>query len=244
MRKWWILTLLLNVSVFSFGQNDTVKKISPLGRLQKLAGKLGQTNALSNDQIVQGLKEALSVGVERGTQKLSATDGFFASAALKILLPEEAQKVERTLRSMGLGKQVDQAILSMNRAAEDAARAAAPIFIQAVKEMTVQDAVSILKGSDTAATSYLRGKTTARITEAFRPVIEKSLEKVDATRYWNTVFSTYNKVALTKVNPDLSAYVTDKALQGIFVQLGQEEAKIRKDPAARTTEILKTVFKQ
>ena len=244
MRKVWFLFLLVNVSLVSFGQADTSKKANALGRLQKLAGRLGQSNALSNDQIVQGLKEALSIGAERSTQKLSATDGFLANAALKILLPEEAQKVERTLRSMGLGKQVDQAILSMNRAAEDAARSAAPIFVQAVKEMTLQDAVGILKGTDTAATAYLRGKTTARITEAFRPVIEKSLERVDATKYWNTVFSTYNKVALTKVNPDLSAYVTDKALQGIFVQLGQEEAKIRKDPAARTTEILKTVFKQ
>jgi hypothetical protein len=244
MRTWWILLLLVNGSLISFAQADSSKKINPLGRLQKLAGKIGQSNALSNDQIVQGLKEALSIGAERGTQKLSATDGFFANAALKILLPEEAQKVERTLRSMGLGKQVDQAILSMNRAAEDAARSAAPIFVQAVKEMTLQDAVGILKGTDTAATAYLRGKTSAKITEAFRPVIEKSLEKVEATKYWNTVFSTYNKVAPTKVNPDLSAYVTDKALQGIFVQLGQEEAKIRKDPAARTTEILKTVFKQ
>jgi hypothetical protein len=209
--------------------------------LNKMFGK-SKCGPLSTDEIVSGLKEALSVGAQRGTDKLSAADGFFKNAALKILMPPEAKKVEETLRSFGMGKQVDQAILAMNRAAEDAAKSAAPIFINAVKSMTIDDAVGILKGGDNAATNYLKSKTTAQLTEAFRPVIDNSLKKVDATKYWNTVFTNYNKVSKEKVNPDLPAYVTEKALAGIFVQLAEEEKSIRKDPAARTTEILKKVF--
>lgn len=227
--------------LFTSAQTDTVKKGGVLGRLSKIIDK-ASGSPLSNDQIVTGLKEALTIGAERGSAKLSAPDGFFANAALKIVMPPEAQKVETSLRSMGFGTQVDQAILSMNRAAEDAAKSAAPIFINAVKGMSIQDAMGILRGSDTSATSYLRSKTTLQLTEAFRPVIEKSLAKVDATKYWNTIFSAYNKVALKKINPDLTAYVTDRALNGIFLQLGAEETKIRKDPAARTTEVLRKVF--
>jgi hypothetical protein len=208
--------------------------------LNKLFGKT--KGGLTNDEVVAGLKEALSVGAERGTQQLSAVDGFFANAALKILMPEEAKKVEQKLRSVGLGKQVDQAILSMNRGAEDAAKSAAPIFINAVKQMSIQDAMGILRGGDNAATNYLKGKTTAELTEAFRQVIETSLKKVDATKYWNTVFTTYNQFSKEKVNTDLTAYVTEKALAGIFIQLAAEEMKIRKDPLARTTDILKKVF--
>jgi hypothetical protein len=183
------------------------------------------------------------VGTERGTNKVSSLNGFFSNAAIKILMPEEAQKVEKTLRGVGLGKQVDDAILSMNRAAEDAAKSATPIFVNAVKQMTFQDAMGILKGADNAATSYLQSKTTPQLAEAFRPVIEESLKKVDATKYWNTVFTNYNKISKEKINTDLSAYVTERALSGIFVQLADEEKKIRKDPAARTTDILKQVFK-
>ena len=142
-----------------------------------------------------------------------------------------------------MGKQVDEAILSMNRAAEDACKSAAPIFGNAIKQMSFQDALGILKGSDTAATGYLRGKTTTELSSAFRPVIEKSMQKVDATKYWNTLITAYNKIPLTaKVNPDLSAYVTDKALSGIFYQVAVEEKNIRKDPLARTSDILKKVF--
>lgn len=197
---------------------------------------------LSNDEIVAGLKEALSVGGSKAAQTVSAADGFFGDAAIKILMPEEAKKVEQKLRSLGMGKQVDNAILSMNRAAEDAAKSAAPIFANAVKGMSFSDALSILRGSDNAATTYLKDKTSNALTEAFRPVIEGSLEKVNATKYWNTVFTTYNKFSTDKVNTDLNAYVTEKALAGIFYQLAQEEASIRKDPVARTTEILKKVF--
>ena len=141
-----------------------------------------------------------------------------------------------------MGKMVDDAILSMNRAAEDASKSAAPIFINAVKGMSIGDAVGILRGGDFAATNYLKEKTTASLTEAFRPVIEASLEKVNATKYWNTVFTTYNKFSADKVNPDLSAYVTERALSGMFHQVSLEEQKIRKDPLARTSDILKKVF--
>lgn len=197
---------------------------------------------LSNDEIINGLKEALSVGSENSTKKLSAVDGFFKDAALKILMPDEAKKVEQKLRAIGLGKQVDNAVLSMNRAAEDAAQSATPIFINAIKGITIQDGLGILKGGDFAATNYLKGKTIAQLTEAFRPIIEQSLQKVNATKYWNTVFSTYNTFSKEKVNTDLTAYVTEKAMAGIFYQVGLEEQKIRKDPVARTTDLLKKVF--
>ena len=157
-------------------------------------------------------------------------------------MPEEAKKVEQKLRSIGLGKQVDNAILSMNRAAEDASKSAAPIFINAIKQMSIQDAAGILRGGDFAATDFLKSKTTNNLTEAFRPVIEQSLAKVDATQYWNSVFSTYNKFSAEKVNTDLSAYVTEKALQGIFHEVALQEQKIRKDPMAQTTDLLKKVF--
>ena len=209
--------------------------------IDKLFGK-GSGTSLSAADVAAGLREALSLGAQRGTRKLNAVDGFFANAALKILMPPEARKVEETLRSLGMGRQVDQAILAMNRAAEDAAGAAAPIFIDAINGMTINDAMGILKGGDNAATQYLRSKTTAQLTEVFRPVIEQSLRKVDATRHWNTIFTNYNRVSRDKVNPDLSAYVTEKALSGIFTQLAEEEKSIRKDPAARTTELLKRVF--
>ncbi len=222
----------------SNSDSSSVAIKNPLNKLLKKT----KSGGLTNDEVVAGLKEALSIGAERGSSQLSAVDGFFGNAALKILMPEEAKKVEQKLRSVGLGKQVDQAILSMNRGAEDAAKSAAPIFINAVKQMSIQDAMGILRGGDHAATNYLKGKTTPQLTEAFRPVIEASLKKVDATKYWNTVFTTYNQFSKEKVNTDLTVYVTEKALAGIFVQLAAEEMKIRKDPLARTTDILKKVF--
>jgi hypothetical protein len=199
-------------------------------------------NGLSTSTIANGLKEALEVGTQRSVAKLSRPDAFFKDAAIKILMPIEAQKVEQKLRSMGLGSQVDNAITSMNRAAEDASKSAAPIFINAIKQMSIQDAVGILKGGDFAATDFLKSKTTANLTEAFRPVIEQSLAKVNATKYWNSLFTTYNTFSTQKVNTDLSAYVTEKALAGIFHEVALEEQKIRKDPAAQTTSLLKQVF--
>ena len=250
MKRFFLLSSILYLFSFSLQaqglkgmiKNATKKDSSGKTSVDKMLGISGGRSALSNDEIISGLKEALKVGTEKGTNKISAVDGFFKDAAIKILMPAEAQKAEKTLRNIGLGRQVDNAILSMNRAAEDAAKSASPIFINAIKGMSFQDALGILRGGDNAATSYLKDKTTISLTEAFRPVIENSLKKVNATKYWNTVFTSYNKLSAEKVNPDLSAYVTEKALAGIFYQVAQEEQKIRKDPMARTSDILKKVF--
>lgn len=202
----------------------------------------GTTAGLSNEDIISGLKDALRVGTDSSSKRLSKVDGFFADMAIKILMPEEAKKVEKTLRNIGMGKLVDRAILSMNRAAEDAAKGVGNIFWNSIKQMSIRDGLQILRGGDFAATEYLKKTTTAELTEKFRPVIEVSLAKVDATKYWKDVFSTYNKFSNSPVNTDLSAYVTEKALGGLFFNIGLEEQKIRKDPAARVTDILKKVF--
>lgn len=198
---------------------------------------------LSNDQIVSGLKEALSLGAQKSSDKLSITDGFFKNLAVKILMPPEAKEVESKLRQLGMGSYVDNAILSMNRAAEQASRDAAPIFIGAVKQMTFSDATKILTGPNDAATQYLKKTTSAQLTAKFKPVIQTALAKTDATKYWNDVFSNYNKLPfVSKVNPDLTSYVTQKALDGLFYTLAQEEAKIRKDPIGTANSIIQTVF--
>ncbi|MEO6721897.1 MAG: DUF4197 domain-containing protein, partial [Ferruginibacter sp.] len=197
---------------------------------------------LSNDDIINGLKEALRVGTDSSTKKLGGLDGFFGDAAIKILMPAEAQKVEKTLQGIGMGKLVDKAVLSMNRAAEDAASGVGNIFWNAIKQMSIGDGMQILRGGDFAATEFLKKTTTAELTEKFRPVIEGSLTKTDATKYWNDVFSNYNKFSKDKVNTDLTAYVTERALSGLFYNISLEEQKIRKDPAAQVTGILKKVF--
>jgi hypothetical protein len=234
----FVLGFSSQAQLSSIFKKDTSGKSGIDKIIQKTSGKKG----LSNDEIVQGLKEALNVGAKNASSQLSSVDGFFKDAAIKILMPPEALKAEKKLRSIGMGKLVDDAILSMNRAAEDASKSAAPIFINAVKQMSIQDALGILRGGDFAATDYLKSKTSSPLTEAFRPVIENSLKKVDATKYWNTVFTTYNKFSADKINPDLAAYVTEKSLAGIFHQVSLEEQKIRKDPLARTSDILKKVF--
>jgi hypothetical protein len=158
------------------------------------------------------------------------------------LLPQQVRDVENKMRMIGLGKLVDNAELSMNRAAEDASKAAAPIFLDAIKKMTVTDALNILRGSDTAATGYLRKTTTPELTASFRPVIVESLKKTDAAKYWKDVFNAYNRFSSKPVDDDINSYVTGKALDGLFYYVAQEEVNIRKDPAARVTDILKSVF--
>jgi len=199
---------------------------------------------LSADDISAGLREALQQGAHKATAKVSSVDGFYGDALIKVLMPPETKKVENTLRQMGMGDQVDKLILSMNRAAEDASSKALAIFIDAIKGMSIEDGMKILRGDNDAATRYLREKTTAALTQAFEPVIKTSLDKVNATKYWSEVFNTYNKLPTTfkKVNPDLPAYVTERALNGVFVYIANEESKIRKDPGARATDLLKKVF--
>ncbi len=212
--------------------------------LQQATGSLPSTNSGSNQQsqIAEALKQALTIGTQNGTSRLSAVDGFFKDAAVKILLPPEAESIEKTLRTFGMGSLVDNTILSLNRAAEDAAKSATPIFVDAIKQMTISDALGILQGGNLAATNYFKKTTTSALTKAFMPIVKNSLGKVDATKYWNDMFTTYNKFAAKKVPTDLNKYVTQKAIDGIFYEVGLEEQKIRKDPAARVTDLLKTVF--
>jgi len=210
--------------------------------LDKATGKSPEKDSLGSTDIISGLKEALNLGTQKSTGKLSAADGFFKDAAIKILLPTELQKVEKTLRTFGFGKLADNAILSLNRAAEDASNKAAPIFLSAIKSISIGDAMGILKGGDTSATFYLKKTTGAALSAAFKPVIDSSLIKVDATKYWKDFSGTYNKFAGTKVETDLGAYVTQKAMDGIFYYVAQEEKNIRKNPAGYASEILNKVF--
>lgn len=204
----------------------------------------GGSGSLSNSEIVAGLKQALEIGSKNAGNQLHTVNGYFGNQIIKILMPPEAKKVENTLRSIGMGSEVDKAILAMNRAAEDAAQKAVPIFVNAIKTMSIQDGVSILRGGNGAATNYLKQRTTQQLTNAFRPVIDKSLTKVDATKYWSQVFTIYNKLPTTrqKINPDLTGYVTEKALAGLFVTVAEEENKIRQNPTARVTDLLRKVF--
>lgn len=250
MKKTSVLFLTLCMSTFLSAQgilgklNKAVKKDSSntsMSGIGKMFGA-GKGSPLSSDEIISGLKEALTVGTQKSAQNLNKADGFFANAAIKILMPAEAKKAESTLRKFGMGSLVDKAILSMNRAAEDAAGGISTIFWDAIKGMTVKDGLSILRGGDFAATDYLKQQTTAQLTEKMRPVIDQSLAKTDATKYWKDVFTAYNKLSKEPVNTDISAYVTERSMSGIFYSIGQEEQKIRKDPAGQASDLLKKVF--
>ena len=225
--------LLLGISLlFIFTGCETARNV---------LGSVGAGN-LSQSEVTAGLKEALRVGTDSSTYHLGLLNGFFKDDMIKILMPPEAQKVEKTLRDVGMGSVVDKAVLSMNRAAEDASKYVGNIFINAIQQMTIQDAFGILRGDNIAATTYLKAKTTSQLTAAFTPIVSKSLQFTDATKYWKDLFSVYNRFSKEPVNTDLTAYVTSKALDGLFYHIGLEEQKIRKDPAARVTDILKKVF--
>ena len=201
--------------------------------------------ALSESDVAAGLKEALVKGTGTGTATASKLDGYFKNPRLRIPFPPEITKVETKLRQLGMNSLVDDFILSLNRGAEKAATEAKPIFVDAITSMTVKDAWGILKGEDDAATNYLRRTTSTSLEAAFKPVIKTSLEAVDATKYFTKIINTYNKIPLVeKVNPNLEDYVTDKAMVGLFLLIEDEEGKIREDPLARTSELLKKVFAQ
>ena len=232
---------LMNNATAQIKLGDVLKKVT------------GQTGTASNSnttgsnpstlEIASGIKQALEIGTSRGADLLSAKDGFLGNMAVKILFPPEAQKVEKTLRSLGMGKLADNVILGLNRAAEDAAKEAKPIFLSAIKQMTITDATNILLGSKDAATNYFKRVTTAQLMEKFKPVITTSLAKVGATRYWADAAGQYNKVPLVKpVNADLSDYVAQKAIDGMFIQVAQEELKIRDNLGSRSTSLLQKVF--
>jgi len=207
--------------------------------LQQMAEQLPQ----SNIDISQGLKEALNKGISQQVTKLTATDGFFKNEMVKILLPEELQKVDKTLRDIGLSSLADEGLKVLNRAAEDAVKEATPIFVNAIKEMTFNDARNILMGSDNAATTYLQNTTSQALYTKFSPVVTNSLSKVGADKVWTDIINRYNKVPLVKkVNPDLTDYVTNQAMQGVFTMIAVEEKNIRTNVNARTSEVLKRVF--
>ena len=194
-------------------------------------------------EIGQGLKQALEIGTSQGADRLSLKDGFMGNMAVKILFPPEAAKVESTLRGLGLNSLCDNVITSLNRAAEDAAKEAKPIFIAAIKQMTIADATNILLGNQDAATQYFKRVTTAQLMEKFSPVITNSLSKVGATKYWGDVTSRYNMIPMVKpINPDLSDYVAQKAIDGLFLEIAKEELKIRGNLNARSTPLLQKVF--
>ena len=208
-----------------------------------LSGKKSTTGVTENEA-GQGIKEALLKGVTSAVLNLNKTDGFFGSEFYKMLLPEDAKKMESTLRSLGMGAQVDKAILSINRGAEDAVAFAKPIFVDAIKEMTLIDALNIIKGSKDAATNYFKTTTKEKLVTAFTPSVKTSLDKVDATKYYSDIVTTYNKLPTTfkKVEPNLTAFVVGKAVDALFDQVAKEEANIRANPLARTSDILKKVF--
>ena len=214
--------------------------------LQQVANAAGVSTGvgISNTEAAAGIKEALGQGITKSVLQLNNTDGFFRNELYKVLLPPEARKIENTLRDLGFNSLVDKAILQINRGAEDAAGYAKPIFVEAIKNMTLSDAIGLIRNGDTSATHFFREKTTLKLLEAFRPVIAASLQKVDATKYYGDMVSKYNNFPTTfkKLNPDLTNYVTQKATDALFNLIAKEELNIRTNFAARTTDILRKVF--
>ena len=204
---------------------------------------VGQKSGPGNDQIVAGLKEALSIGTGNAVAATSKTDGYFGNRAIKILMPDKIQKVADVLGKVGYQKEVDDFVLSMNRAAEKAAPQAKAIFISAIRQMTVEDARKILGGGDTAATEYFKAKTSGKLYESFRPIVSSSMNEAGTTRSYKEMMGKYSSLPFASAESlDLDRYVTNKSLDGLFFLVGQEEIKIRKDPAARVTDLLKSVF--
>lgn len=201
------------------------------------------TLGLSQFDIGNGLKEALDNGISKQVSKLTATDGFLKNEAVKILLPTELQTVDKKLRQIGLSSLADEGLKVLNRAAEDAVKEATPIFVDAVKQMTFNDAKNILMGNNTAATSYLQGATTTSLYGKFNPVIKNSFSKVGADKVWTNIISKYNAIPfVNKVNPDLTDYTTNKAMEGVFKMIAVEEQNIRGNLSARTSDLLQRVF--
>jgi len=217
--------------------------LSSCAELHQIASQYPQLGNLENPDIAAGLKEALNNGISKQVSKLTATDGFYKNEAVKILLPDELQKVDQTLRNIGLSSLADEGLKVLNRAAENAVKEATPIFVDAVKNMTFYDAKTILMGNENAATSYLENSTTTALYGKFSPVVENSLGKVGADKVWESIITKYNSIPLVnKVNPDITDYVTKEATKGVFKMVAVEEKQIRTNLNARTSDILKKVF--
>jgi hypothetical protein len=238
MKKIILISVIITGLLASFPSNAQLLKDA-----KKFVEKKTGATGLSEKDAADGIREALVKGTGEGVKLVSNVDGYFGNPEIKIPFPPEAKEIESKLRSIGLRKKVDEVILSLNRAAEDAGKEAKPIFVDAIKGMTVKDAINIVKGENDAATKYLNKTTSPQLNVKFQPVIKKSLDKVQATKQWEELVKTYNKIPFVKkMNPNLTEYVTGKAIDGLFVMVAKEELKIRKDPMARTSEILKKVF--
>jgi len=244
MKKINILSASLALILFSNLNVNAQIKLSDI--FKKVTEKNTTANTGSSPttfEIGQGIKEALQIGVSAGTDRLSVKDGFLGNLAVKILMPPEAQKVERTLRSIGLNKLCDNVVVSLNRAAEDATIAAKPIFISAIKQMTITDATNILLGNRDAATEYFKRVTTSQLMQKFSPIVTTSLNKVNATKYYSDLTTQYNRLPLVKpVNTNLTEYVTRKAIDGLFIEVAKEELKIRDNFSSRSSTLLQKVF--
>jgi hypothetical protein len=235
-----VMKQLLVLVLFVLAGCTSTQINQALGDLNK---SVGGEKPLTTAEVAEGLKEALINGISNGSDQASQLDGYFKNPQIRIPFPPDVKRVEDRLRQIGMGSEVDKFIMTLNRGAEDAAREAKPIFIAAIKQMTIQDAWSILRGDENAATEYLRRTTSTQLYEKFQPVIANSLNKVNATKYYGDLVNTYNKIPMVeKVNPDLNDYATNKAMEGLFLLIADEEKKIRQDPMARTTDLLKRVF--
>ena len=233
MKRTFLLFLLI-----PFLGSAQIKNI-----LQQAAQHAGTVKSLSSGDIAGGLKEALNKGITKQVSKLTATDGFFKNQMVKILMPEELQKVDKTLRKMGMGDLADEGVKSFNRAAEDAVKEATPIFVESIKAMSFTDARTILMGNESAATTYLKGNTSTALYSKFSPVVRQSIGKVGADQIWSSIIKKYNSLPfITKVNPDITDYVTNKALEGVFTMIAVEEKNIRGSLVSRNTDLLKKVF--
>ncbi len=228
-----------------FNMSKAKKEAERIAREAQKAMKNGTTPSLTNDEVIKGLKEALTIGSQNSAGLASKVDAYYKNPKLFIPFPPEAVKVATKLREIGLGSKVDEFEKSLNRAAELAAKSAAPVFVNAVKNMSITDGLKILKGNNDAATVYLKANTSTELTTKFSPIVNDALATVSATKYWSDIINTYNKIpGIAKMNPDLGKYATGKAIDGLFTLVTAEELKIRTDPAARVTDILKKVFKK
>tara|TARA_B100000795_G_scaffold269782_1_gene260371 strand:- start:676 stop:1398 length:723 start_codon:yes stop_codon:yes gene_type:complete len=240
MKKILFVIVLLSATT-SNAQYDLKKIKNTISEKTKTT----TSSKLSSEEIVKGLKEALSVGVKNAGSLTSSLDGFNKNDLIRIPFPESARKMETSLRKVGMGKKVDEFEVALNRAAEEASKEAAPIFFNSIKKMEVQDGLNILKGNDDAATQFMKGKTDAELYAIFKPIVIKALSSVNITKYWSPLVTRYNKIPLTKkMNPDLEDYTTKKTIEGLFKMLAIEEKKIRNSELARVTDILKKVFSE
>lgn len=228
-RKFIVLVLFFNLTACA--------------ELQKIASQLPQEGVLNNADIGSGLRQALNLGIEKQVSKLTEEGGFFRNELVKILLPEELQKVDKALRNIGLSSLADEGLKILNNAAEDAVKEATPIFVTAVKDITFTDAKNILLGNTDAATQYLTNKTQTALYNKFEPVIKNSFSKVGADAIWKNLITKYNAIPFTNnVSPDLTSYVTNEALKGVYTMIAVEEKEIRTNLSSRTTDLLKRVF--